>query len=368
MYDINNTHDIITPALVVFRELVQKNLREMVRIAGSPERLRPHCKTHKMTQVVQMGLGAGITRHKCATLAEAEALARAGVRDILWAYAPVGPNVQRVVSFCQTFPQVALSVTFDHERPLRELNAAATQAAIQVEVLLDLDTGMRRTGIAPGAAARDLYRTAAGLPGIKAGGFHLYDGQNNQTDLEQRRQAVLAGWQAAQQLRKSLVADGLQVNRIVAGGTGSFPLYAEMDDPALEASPGTCIFHDAGYAAKYPDLSFTPAAALLTRVVSRPAEGRITFDLGYKACASDPPLERRVRFPRIPDARIVLQNEEHLAVETDQAQHFTPGDTCLAIPWHICPTCALHKEACIIEGGELVDRWAVAARDRQLTI
>jgi D-serine deaminase-like pyridoxal phosphate-dependent protein len=160
----------------------------------------------------------------------------------------------------------------------------------------------------------------------------------------------------------------LKVPRIVAGGTGSFPLYAVKREATLELSPGTTVFFDVGYRDIFPDLEFTPAALVLTRVISRPARNLVTCDLGSKSCASDPPMGTRVEFPDLLDAEQVLQNEEHLVLKTDRADEFEPGDELLAIPRHICPTSALHKQAFIVSGGKVVDRWDIVARDRWLTI
>lgn len=368
LYAIDDTSQIVTPALVVFQDLVERNLDEMLRVAGGPDRLRPHCKTHKMREVVQLQLQRGITRHKCATLAEAEMLADAGVRDILLAYNLVGPNLERAARFQETFPHVALSVTADHPAPIAALGQLMHQRRRTIDVLLDIDTGQHRTGVAPDAGAERLYRLLADTPGLLPGGLHVYDGQNHQVDLAERTAAVMQVWQAAAGLRDRLVAAGLPVPRIVAGGTGSFPVFARIDDPALQFSPGTCVFHDAGYGRIFPDLQFTPAAVLLTRVVSRPTPTRVTLDLGYKACASDPPAGQRLVFPQLADAREVLQNEEHLVLETSQADQLQPGDELIAIPRHICPTSALHKQAYVVVGGHLAGAWPVAARDRWLTI
>ena len=103
-------------------------------------------------------------------------------------------------------------------------------------------------------------------------------------------------------------------------------------------------------------------------MVSRPTSDRITLDLGYKAIASDPPMGKRVHFPDLPDAEQVLQNEEHLVLQTDRAGDYSPGDILVGIPWHVCPTSALHRQVFVIDGGELVDRWDVASRDRWITI
>lgn len=367
-YAIADTREIVTPAFVIFREILDANLAEIVRIAGSAARLRPHCKTHKMREVIELELAAGIAKHKCATLAEAEMLARAGVKDIFLAYNIVGANIARVARFVQAFPDVRLAVTADHTRPVEELGRALVAVGRQVEVLLDIDSGQHRTGLPVGDAARRLYAQIAVTPGLIAGGFHLYDGQNHQKSIDDRRVAVLAGYEPAARFRQELIAAGLSVPRIVAGGTGSFPIFAELDDPWLELSPGTIIFHDSGYGETFPDLKFTPAALLLTRCISRPTDNRVTFDLGYKAVASDPPAGNRLVFPDLPDAKAVLQNEEHLVLETSAASRFQPGDELLAIPRHVCPTSALHKFVYVVREGKVVGTWQVAARDRVLTI
>lgn len=367
-YALKDTSQIISPALLVFREILEDNLNQMLAIAGDVSRLRPHCKTHKMPDLVRLELSKGITKHKAATFAEAEMLAEAGATDVLLAYHIVGPNIGRAVAFRRRYPHVAFSVTTDHAKPLLQLAEASRAAGLEMDVLLDLDTGQHRTGLPIGEEARSLYQLLVETPGVRAGGLHVYDGQNHQTSLEERQKAVDACWNAAAAFRDELVSAGFPVPRIVAGGTGSFPIYAQKDDPAIELSPGTCVFHDVNYGSVFPDLKFTPAALLLTRVISRPTPNRVTLDLGYKAVASDPPAGRRVAFPDLPDAEQVLQNEEHLVLETSRAAGFAPGDELLAIPRHICPTSALHKEAIVIENGEAVATWPITARDRQLTV
>jgi D-threonine aldolase len=196
-YHIADTSRMLSPSLVVFRELVEQNLAEMIRVARGVDRLRPHCKTHKMREVAKLQLDAGITRHKCATIAEAEMLASVGVRDIFLAYNPVGPNIGRVVEFLSQYPDTRLLVTGDDAGSIAELGSAVSAYGRTIEVLLDLNTGQNRTGVEPGPRALHLYRAIHSTPGIVAGGIHLYDGQNHQKELDARRQAVLACWDAA---------------------------------------------------------------------------------------------------------------------------------------------------------------------------
>ncbi len=367
-YHLADLSTLESPSLLVFRDILEENLHKMIAIAGGPERLRPHCKTHKIRQIIEWELSLGIDKHKCATLAEAEMLAQAGAKDVLLAYNLVGPNIRRALAFQEAYPDVNLLVTVDHPRPLAELGAVMHGAGRTIGVLLDVDTGLRRTGIPVSLEAEELYQRIVETPGIVAEGLHVYDGQNHQTPVEERRKAVDEAWAPVLELRERLLSRGWPVPRVVAGGTGSFPIYAQKELPGLELSPGTCVFHDAGYGDRFPDLDFAPAALLLTRVVSRPTPDRLTLDLGYKAVSGDQPAGRRVRFPDLPDAKEVLHNEEHLVLETPLAERYEPGDVLLAIPRHICPTTALHKEAYVIDRGQATERWPVVARDRCLTV
>ena len=367
-YQIDDTSRIISPAMILYREALEANLDAMIRIAGDPGRLRPHCKTHKMPQVTKIELARGIKKHKCATFAEAEMLADAGARDIFLAYNLVGPNIGRALEFVKKFPDVSFQVAADHPGPIGALGQTFAAAGRSIEVLLDLDVGQHRTGVPAGPQAVELYGYIAGTPGLLPGGFHVYDGHQHQTSLAERAAAVNAEWDRVIALRDQVVKLGRNVPRIICGGTGSFPIYAAKQDPTIELSPGTCVFNDAGYSEMFPDLVFKPATAILTRVISRPTADRVTLDLGYKAVASDPPAGKRLTLIDLPDAEHVLQNEEHLVIRTDRAGEFQPGDELFAIPRHICPSVALHKQVYVVSHGKVVDRWDVVARDRWLTI
>jgi D-threonine aldolase len=367
-YRIADSGLIFSPALVLFREILDENLDEMIRIAGHASRLRPHSKTHKMAAITKIELGKGIAKHKAATFAEAEMLADAGAKDVCLAYNPVGPNVRRAVEFVSKFQGVAFAVTADDPAQVAELGKAMEATGRTVGVLLDLDVGQHRTGIAIGEPAARLYRQIATTRGLRAEGFHAYDGHVHQPSLDERNQSVTGIWPALRSFRDSLVRDGLAVPRIVAGGTPSFSFYARIDDPSVELSPGTCVLNDAGYANAYRDLKFQPAAVLFTRVVSRPTSDRVTVDLGTKSVATDSPMGNRVVFPALPDAVHVAHNEEHLVLQTSRAAEFKPGDELLGVPRHICPTVALYKDVHVISDGKLIDRWEVTARDRRLTI
>src|ERR1044071_4303000 len=165
-FKLANEAEIPSPALLVYVDRAEENIRRMIAMAGGPERLRPHVKTHKMPALIDRQLRAGIRKFKCATIAEAEMTARAGAPDVLLAMQPVGPNIERLIKLIQTFPNTKFSTLVDTPRIANQLSAAAIIARTQVDVFIDLDTGMHRCGISPGAEAIDLYKLLATTAGL----------------------------------------------------------------------------------------------------------------------------------------------------------------------------------------------------------
>lgn len=369
-YTLTDADEVYSPALIFFPELIRQNIARVIELAGGPERLRPHVKTHKTLEIVRMQVEAGVTKHKAATIAECELLAEGGARDVLLAYPVIGPTAKRLAELAKKFPDTEFSALIDHPVGLADITKAAQLAGRSIGFFIDLDVGQHRTGIAVGSHALALYRQAAQADGLKPRGLHAYDGHNHQESREERESAARQGLKPVLEMREKLEAEGLKVPAIVAGGTPTFPVFAGIRDvPGLECSPGTYVLHDHGYGSRYVDLSgITPAAVLLTRVISRPTDNRVTFDLGNKAVAADPLLAKRVHLLDAPEYTVVGQNEEHLIIETAEASRYQPGDVVYALPGHVCPTCALHKEALLAEGGKIVGRWRITARDRLLTV
>ena len=368
-YPLKDPSQVFSPGLLFYKTLIARNIKSLIARVGSPDRLRPHVKTHKTRQIVQMERDAGITKQKCATIAEAEMLAQCEVPDILLSYPMVGPNCTRFAQLVKKYPASKISVIADHAVGIQQLSDAMSRASQHAEVLLDLDVGQHRTGIAPGPAARQLYEMLGRLPGLAPGGLHVYDGHNHQHPLEERKAAVQKLLESVLDLKSSLEKAGLPVPRMVFGGTPTFPVFAKLEIAGAECSPGTCVLNDFNYGNWFQDMSeFTHAAVLLTRVVSRPTPTRVTFDLGYKAVASDPPAGKRCFLLNVPNAEAVLQNEEHLVVETPDAERWKPGDVAYALPAHVCPTSAMHQYAYVVENNQVVDKWDIASRDRVLTV
>ncbi len=363
-HTLGNPGEISSPALLVYPKRIEENIRRTIATVGEVERLRPHVKTHKMAELVQMQLKAGITKFKCATIAEAEMLGQAGAKDVLLANQPVGPGIDRLLNLAGWFRDIRFSTISDDAETVGNLAAAAQTAGITLPVWLDIDGGMGRTGIAPGQAAITLYKLIDQLPGIEPAGLHLYDGHLHDSDPVKR----LAKWQSmmdeVRSFRKSVETSGLPVPSVVGGGTPTFPFHALHTDH--ECSPGTTALWDFGYRDNYADLDYQNAAVLLTRVTSKPGNNSITLDLGYKAVASEQP-QPRLQFIGLDDAEAILHSEEHLTLRTTEAGRYKVGDCLYCIPRHICPTVALYERAHVIRSGKLAAQWQVAARARKLT-
>ncbi len=362
---IANVDDIPSPALIVFHERLAANCDRMVDIAGAVERLRPHVKTSKMPEVVGLLMERGVGKVKCATIAEAEMCAGLGVADVLLAYPVVGPTAIRLIQLARTFPETTFRTIADDAGAVDALSSqvAAWLPGRTIDVLVDLDTGMHRTGIAPGDAAMDLARRISTAPGLTFGGLHAYDGHIRDTDPTVRAANAEAAHAPVVALRARLEEAGIPVRRVVSSGTPTFAIHARRGD--VECGPGTTTLWDASSAYAFPDLGFACAAAVLGRVVSKPGTGRLCLDLGHKAVASEMPHPRMV-IPRLGPFEMVGHSEEHLVVETDRADAFPVGAVLPAIPWHICPTVALHAEAVIVEDGRAVRFAPVVARARRL--
>jgi D-threonine aldolase len=364
-YNVTNVDQVPSPALLVYPDRVEENIRRMIQIAGGVDRLRPHMKTNKLPEVVRMQIDQGITRFKCATIAEAEVAAMCSARDVLLAYQPVGPNVERFVQLVKKYPGTKFSALVDDDGTIRALSKAATAASVTLDLFLDLDCGMHRTGVVPGPRAVELYRLLATSPGLRAAGLHVYDGHIRDTDIAARTAMCDAAFARLAELRDQLVREGLPVPEVVAGGTPTFPIHARRT--GVQCSPGTSVFWDLGYETLLPDLDFSPAVLVLTRVISKPSPNILCLDLGHKAIASESP-HPRVELLGLPDARATGHSEEHLTIETPRADEFPVGSVFYGVPWHICPTVALHQEAVVIRNGRAEERWQVVARARTITV
>jgi D-serine deaminase-like pyridoxal phosphate-dependent protein len=364
-FEINDTSVVSSPALLVYPLRIEENVRRMIRIAGDPSRLRPHVKTHKMSEVVKLQIKHGITKFKCSTIAEAEMAAEAGASDILLAMQPVGIHSSRFIKLAQHYPGISFATIADTWDVISNISKTVAQYGTTATIWLDINNGMNRTGIPPGKEALELYIKAAELPFIRIAGLHVYDGHIHHKNLIERQEQCENDFRPVYKLIQQIRELHFPEPQIVAGGTPTFPLHAERKN--TEASPGTCLLWDYGYSEGYPDLDFMHAAVLMTRVVSKPAKNLLCLDLGHKSIAAEMP-HPRIKLIDIEVTGFINHSEEHLVIETPEAEKFKPGDVLYGIPRHICPTVPRYPFAFTVENGKVTGQWKIDARDRMITI
>lgn len=362
-YLVREDQEIDSPALLIYPKRISQNIEQMLAIAGSADRLRPHVKTHKIAEIIRMQQEAGIEKFKCATLAEAELLARCGVKDVLVAYPLTGPGPARLASLQLTYPKTVFSALVDHADTLNSLSSAAKDAEIRLGVFMDLNIGMNRTGIEPGRKAFELYRDMSSSPELECRGLHAYDGHLRNPDPVRRAMDCDRAFEGVTTLAAQLREGGLEVPGIIAGGSPTFPIHARRT--GVELSPGTTILWDARYSSLFPEMPFLPAAALLCRVISKPAPETLCLDLGHKAVAAEMDFPR-VYLPQLPQHIQTGQSEEHLVIKCGDSKKYPIGTVFYAIPMHICPTVIKYPGVLVIRNAEISDSWKIAARDYHL--
>lgn len=365
-YYIKDIEQLDTPALAVYPERVKANIQAALDMIGDPARFRPHVKTNKSSEVIKMMLEMGVYQFKCATIAEAEMLADAGTKDVLLAYQPVGPKAQRLFDLIRHYHDTSFSCLVDHESTVASLSELARLNGVELSVYIDLNLGTNRTGIAAGIEAEALYKHIHHTEGMRIEGFHAYDGHLRHSDLAERKVACDLAFAPVEVMVQSLKNQGYPEPTIIAGGTPTFPIHLHREH--VICSPGTFVYWDEGYGQILSEQPFEPAALVVTRVISLPAPGLVTVDLGHKSIASENPLANRVRFLNT-NTRLepISQSEEHLVLKTDDQHSFKLGDVLYGVPFHICPTVALYERARAIRDQGLGEEWRIKARDKKLS-
>lgn len=364
-FTINNIEEIDTPALVVYPGRVVQNIRNAIYMIDDVSRLRPHVKTNKTLEATELMLQAGITKFKCATIAEAEMLGMAQAPDVLLAYQPQGPKILRLIALIKKYNGTRYSCLIDNTASANNLSEAAQQNNTVLNVFIDVNVGMNRTGIKPDQCL-ELYRYCAFLPGIHLVGLHAYDGHLHQPDFEVRTKACNEAFSKVEELIANIREAGLVKPVIVAGGSPTFPIHAKRRQ--IECSPGTFIFWDKGYELTCAEQPFVPAALVISRIISQPNSTTICLDLGHKSIASESELNKRVYFLNTPDFVCKEHSEEHLVVTVPEGHTYKIGDVFYGVPYHICPTVALYERALIANEHFCNGEWNIIARDRKITI
>ena len=364
-YIVDNIGELDSPALVIYSERVGRNIETLIKSIVNIARLRPHVKTHKSLEVSKMMLKAGIKKFKCATIAEAEMLAMAGAPDVLLAYQPVGPKANRLLIIVQQFPSTRFSCLIDNLSAAKALSDLFNSFNVRIPVFIDVNVGMNRTGVMP-ADAIALYEQAQALTGINIVGLHAYDGHIRDVDFNTRQKRCDEGFKQVTDLQQRLRHKFNAELTLVVGGTPTYSVHCLRSN--VECSPGTFIYWDVGYAQILKEQQFTFAALVVSRVISKPAADTICIDLGHKSIASENPITQRVYFLNGRNLTPIGHSEEHMVFKVGEGRSYNVGDVLYGIPFHICPTVALHDRAAVIDNNRISAYWNNVSRARKITI
>lgn len=353
--------DLDSPSLVIFKDRVVENIDEMIRVAGGTARLMPHVKTNKMEAVIRLMISKGITRFKAATIAEAELAAISGAVSVLISHQLMGPKIDRLKSLAEKYPATTFASLIDCREVVDELAEKMEKAS----VYLDINNGMNRSGHEVNEDLWPLLEYVLSKGNIAVKGLHIYDGHITDAGFAEREKRVNEGMHLLDQFIEK-AAEKIENLELICGGSPAFTAHVKVENRTL--SPGTSVFWDWNYGDKYTEQHFTPAAWVLTRVISKPTAGIITVDMGHKAVSAENPVNLRIRFPENPDLRLKSQSEEHGVLETGRWESYKVGDGLLGIPYHVCPTVNLYDQAYVFDREAYVGTWEIAARKRRITV
>lgn len=358
---------IDTPFLAVYEDRIRFNLERLIgSVSGDTQKLRPHIKTHKIGEILELFKIYNIKKIKCATIAEAELAAIHEIPDVLLAYQPVGIKKERWISLLQKYPDTYFSTIVDNLESAKALNETAKENSLKLNVYLDLNTGMNRTGFSILQDWTALIDKIVKLKNLHFEGIHIYDGHLKGT-VEERTHTASNSFS---EIKEKAEAIGQKLGyelKIVAGGSNTFPFYAAQEN--VECSPGTFVFWDFNYQSNLPEQNFKPALVIVGTIISKPTNSTLCIDIGYKAVSSENPIDKRLVILNDENLIPTAHSEEHLILENRGKNEYKIGDTIYALPYHVCPTCALYDAVQVVnKGHQICDQWKVAARSREISI
>ena len=366
-YRLSNIENVLTPALVVYPEIISSNIAQTLRLLdGDANRWRVHIKTAKLEYTLRMLAERGVRHFKCATTLELLVACRSGAKDVLVAYPMVGANARRVNEIANAHPHVRISVLAENEEQVRQWRGSS------IGVFSDINPGMNRTGIeqSHGAEVVNLVRAARDA-GLEFRGLHYYDGQYGGLDESERIAAAHAGYDALLKVVSEVERSGVSVPEVITAGTPTLPCslaYERFRGQRFvhRVSPGTVTYNDATSLAQLPkEYGLRPAVLVLTRVVSRPRKGVVTCDAGHKAVSADAGVPTCVVVWH-PELTPLSPSEEHLpmAVAGDAAGPEV-GEPLYLLPRHVCPTVNNFDCALLVRNGQIAAVEKVTARGHE---
>jgi len=347
-----------TPALLMDAGALKANIQRMATFFANRHcKLRPHFKSHKCTTIAKLQMQAGAVGITCAKLGEAEVVADAGIRNILIANQIVGPlKIQRLLDLCRRADPMVAVDSADNVKMLSERAAAAGR---RIGVLVEVDVGMGRCGVAPGQPALELARRVASSPGLQFKGLQGYEGHCvDLRDETERTEKTCASLKAMVDSRRLIERSGLPVDIVSGGGTGTYTINGDCEG-VDEVQAGSYAAMDWWYSDIRPE--FKQAMSILATVISRPKPDVVVIDVGRKGVGAEwgPP-----RVKNLPGSEVVsYSSEEHMKLSVP-ADALRIGDRLEIIPSHGCTTSNLYSEFVVHENGVVNGTWPIEGRGK----
>lgn len=350
--------EIPTPALIVDVAAMERNIRRMADyFTARPCKLRPHFKAHKTPEIARRQLAAGsCTGLTCATVGEAEVVVRERLTDeVLIANEIIGPGKAQRAAHLAAHASIIVAV--DSMQGLNEIALAARMAGTEVGVLVDVNVGLPRCGIAPGEPAVELARQVDTMEGVVLRGLMGYEG--HVVGIAGRAEREEKARKSMERLTSTVAmvrAAGLPCDIVSAGGSGTYDITGNIDG-ITEIQAGSYVLWDTAYAQL--DTPFEKAFSVLGTVLSRPRPEQCATDSGLKACAVD---HGNPSVRDVDGARVLFLSDEHATIALPAESALTVGDRIELWPSHIDPTINLHDVLYAVDDGDVVAVWPVAAR------
>lgn len=328
--------DVETPCFIILEDVIDHNLEQTAALAGGVGRLVPHVKTHRSPWLTRYLVERGVRAFKTATPREVEMVLQAGSPEVVWSYPTTGTAaIARVLTAADAFPNARVTGVVDSEIGLSAwLGRLRDGMHPNVDLRVDVDPGMGRTGAAIGEAAIGLALAVAQAG--RFGGWHVYDGHIQDINLVEREKRFLAFQDELNAMLMSTELAGL-TSDIVGGGSYTFPFWAKYT--SARVSPGSWVYSNSQHQADQPHRNWKVGAYVLATVLSE-HNGVLTIDAGSKAISPDMPMDKRFEGLE----KIVKMNEEH-TMATSSFLH--PGDRVALVPRHTCTTAYLYRRALV---------------------
>lgn len=356
--------DLDTPAVLVDLDALERNIAVMAeRARAARVRLRPHAKTHKIPELARLQLAAGAGGISLAKTGEAEVFVDAGIEDIFIAYPVVGTEKAR--RLLALSGRARLAIGADSAEGLRSVSDVFHAASRSIDVLLKVDSGLHRVGVAP-EAAPEMAARLAGLPGVSLRGVFTHAGH---AYLEGSAEAIAAVGRSEGEtlagVAEAVRRAGVAVEEVSVGSTPSAP-HAMAVPGVTECRPGNYVYHDASQLALGTCGEADCAMTVLATVVSVPSADRAVVDAGSKTLSSDPlrPKPGGHGLIRGRRSRIDRLSEEHGVIRVEPGERFRVGEKVFVLPNHACVVSNLHDAVHAVRKGRVEAVWRVAARGK----